>query len=451
METEDEDDNNDNKMTFHEIRKSKIRMNQTLRKYFENAMSRILPQLLDDLYRDSIVEYVVEEMVECVEEELENENNEQRDGTDMETCDPIPKPKEDVIPVDENQNAETNLVQNEIEEQTKVQSMDSSVVETSPGKVLVDDEFKKVIEDEDGDIFVIKKKNLNQMPPESKASRSSDNDDDDEKDEDEKRRMLYVVTRRKFQILWVQFLKEFNSIFWAECFGFKLETPPDADWSIPDYAKVILTSELTEESPKKTLNQRWNEIPDCPESLTDAKDLHFRCIALEEVSDILYKKKVWKSKFFAAHLKSLWSIVSGAADAEPHEYDEHIETVRLKTFVPFERRLEFSGSLEVTFDLRDEIPPKGILGTQATMKLTDESYGLGGKGLRAKKLRFLTRIYERLAMKYVNVRVKQWLGSCSDFQTEPFNAAFKKYKRNRQGHPKWRKFKKKWKALGMVS
>jgi hypothetical protein len=576
LDTEDE---NEDDLSYQDIRKSRVRMNQTLRRYFENAVSRILPQLLNDLDRDSEDEVdegqflnpqgalknldagtvhtvegidqrkVVigegqhvtgelkanpnlldnEGLIEGVEDSSNVEIFDVLDNILIEVCKntleddlnltDMVSGKSGKVVISDSQHATgelkanpslldneslngnievfdvlesilTEVCKNTLEGDLDFTEMDivsmksdiesslldpnaSVVMDESPSlkgteeildqvdenanktdalsdtnrmpdtqnqsteKVLVDDEFRKVVEDEDGIIFVIKKKNLSQMPV--KLDSSSESGTDNEEEEDRKRHTLYIQTRRKFQALWMQYLLEFNSIFWSECFGFVIEASPDQQLAPAEFAKVNI------ENGQLTLKQRLDSVP----SNLEGCQLNFRCETPEEISNILYKKKVWKRKFMSAHLKSLWTILSGRADGdEPLEYDEDLESVRLKSFVPFERRMEFGCQLDVAFDLRDEVPKNGVLGTAAFLKLTDMSYGKG-KVLRAKKLRFLATVYEKLAMKFLNVRIKKWLASCSDFNFASYDAAFKKDRKKRKGHPKWRKFRRKWRLLGM--
>lgn len=249
--------------------------------------------------------------------------------------------------------------------------------------------------------------------------------------------IILMDVRKKFQTLWVQYVLEFNSVFWSKCFGFELE---GMSLELPDFSKT--TDEIIE---SLTIKERFDSIP----TENGKSSLEFQCSTNNSISDLLYKKKVWKAKFLHSHIRPLWALIT---DHVTSKSIEEIDLTCVTKRVPLSilRRMEFNCRLDITFDLRGEndLPKNEFMATVVNITLKDTSYNENCRVLRNKKLRFLLSVYEKLAMKYCNWRVKQWIGSCKDVEYKAFDDSYKQEKRQtqreRNGHPRWRKFKRKW-------
>lgn len=250
--------------------------------------------------------------------------------------------------------------------------------------------------------------------------------------------ILFMDVRKKFQSLWLQYIIEFNSKFWTLCFGFEL----DSLYAEPDFAKTDSQTSLT-------LKQRFDSIP----VDNDSSNLEYLCSTSNNViSDLIYKKKVWKKKFMLSHIRALWTVVTGNVVTKCKDGID-LSSVQKRVKLAPSKKMEFNVRLDVTFDLRDEddIPSNDNIAAFVNLFLRDVSYNEKGRSLRNKKLRFLVSVYEKLAMRYCNLRIKQWIGSCEDIEFESFDDSYKKdkkrEKRKLEGHPRWRKFKRKWSLI----
>jgi len=204
----------------------------------------------------------------------------------------------------------------------------------------------------------------------------------------------------RLQVLLLQYVIEFNSVFWTRCFNLGIEKKEDyADWKMPSFAVVDGLEGL------HTLEERLASI-DLSLSKVDLRFVVKSCLPM--VHPFLENPNSefisWKTINAGGTQDSTLGEITKLLIAD---HEDSASKLRASLFVPLTSKnyLELDGHLKanVVTNANSNISLGRCLITPA----------LPQTGIR--KVALLTKMWKKLQAKYCDRMVKRWLSSCKDF------------------------------------
>jgi hypothetical protein len=194
----------------------------------------------------------------------------------------------------------------------------------------------------------------------------------------------------KLQTLYWNFMKEFTFKFWKNCLGFDIDLdPPHQDITSAAYAKP-------DPSRKDTISCRMDGVPTFEESLP----MSFFCQNRPYMNRVMDSRECdfLNGKFIRKQVRPLFQLMT--MDTLPGEGFTRLRSITNMRFrVTVHIKLDYE-------DLNKSVSPHTVL--------SFEDVGCNG-GAGWVRLRFLGRLFSRLAPRYILHSYKRWLGSCADF------------------------------------
>jgi len=203
---------------------------------------------------------------------------------------------------------------------------------------------------------------------------------------------LYGI-QGKIQALYLNFMKDFSYKFFEKCLGFSLDLdPPHQDTNVADYAK------LNPSKSNLTISAKMDSVPLFEESLTIA----FFCQSKYQMNKLLNVRDcdMMNNKFIRKQVKPMLGLMLD-------NRDQLLKPGFCKLISTNSVRFRCTIKIELDYeDLNRGFAPHTIL--------SFEDVGTSG-GAGWPRLRFLGRLFSRMAPRYVMFCYKQWLCSCTDF------------------------------------